>query len=197
MPWSGVRIWRGRKRWTLEDLARKTGLGVAYLSKLERGNINPTIKTLERIAEALEVRLEDLFIKEHPDPAASPAPAEPYQITRLEGGIYAVTMAPLDPANALPNSLSVLEEAHREKSDQILVQPHTVNLTPEQRYRTARDAVAWLRGQGYQPQIVWVTDEEADRFGVEVVRDWGVEAACYPTEAEALRWLRRGIKGKL
>ena len=56
-----VRYLREQKKMTLEDLAFESNMNKNYLSDLERGNRNPTVKILTRIAEALEVTLEELF----------------------------------------------------------------------------------------------------------------------------------------
>ncbi len=56
-----VRYLREQKKMTLEDLAFESNVNRNYLSDLERGNRNPTVKILARIAEALEVTLEELF----------------------------------------------------------------------------------------------------------------------------------------
>lgn len=44
-----------------EDLAHTAEVRQAYLSGLEAGKRNPTVKTLARIAEALNVSVETLF----------------------------------------------------------------------------------------------------------------------------------------
>jgi transcriptional regulator with XRE-family HTH domain len=43
------------------DLAHKSDLDDAFLRRIESGRVNPTIKTLERIANALNVEMKDLF----------------------------------------------------------------------------------------------------------------------------------------
>jgi len=45
---------------TLLQLAQATSLSVSYLSDLERGRVNPSIDTLERIAKHYQVLLGDL-----------------------------------------------------------------------------------------------------------------------------------------
>ena len=56
-----IRYLREQKKMTLEDLSFESNVNKNYLSDLERGNRNPTVKILARIAEALEVTLEELF----------------------------------------------------------------------------------------------------------------------------------------
>ena len=56
-----VRYLREQKKMTLEDLSFEANVNKNYLSDLERGNRNPTVKILERIAAALGITLEELF----------------------------------------------------------------------------------------------------------------------------------------
>ena len=56
-----VRYLREQKKMTLEDLSFESNVNKNYLSDLERGNRNPTVKILERIAVALGITLEELF----------------------------------------------------------------------------------------------------------------------------------------
>ena len=56
-----VRYLREQKKMTLEDLSFESNVNKNYLSDLERGNRNPTVKILTKIANALEVTLEELF----------------------------------------------------------------------------------------------------------------------------------------
>ena len=57
----GVRAARLRAGLTQEELARRAGTSQEALSLLERGGGNPTMKTLERIARALDCSLEITF----------------------------------------------------------------------------------------------------------------------------------------
>lgn len=42
---------------TQKQLAEKTGINQADISKLERGNANPSLRTLQRLAEGMGMRL--------------------------------------------------------------------------------------------------------------------------------------------
>lgn len=52
---------RGEKKLTQEKLALDTGLNRAFIGYIERSERKPTIKTIARIAEALNVELWELF----------------------------------------------------------------------------------------------------------------------------------------
>lgn len=56
-----IKYLRGKKHWSQEDLALEADVNKNYISDLERGMRNPTIKVLEKIANALEISLEELF----------------------------------------------------------------------------------------------------------------------------------------
>lgn len=46
---------------TQEELAYKIGIHVSTLGRIERGESNPPIQTVNRIAQALKLRPKDLF----------------------------------------------------------------------------------------------------------------------------------------
>ena len=47
---------------TQMDLAERTGIAQADISKLENGNANPSLKTLQRLAEGMGMRLKVEFV---------------------------------------------------------------------------------------------------------------------------------------
>jgi transcriptional regulator with XRE-family HTH domain len=55
-----------------ERLAFDSGVDRSYLGGLERGEENPTVDVLERLAETLMVKLAELF--EEPEPGSEPPP---------------------------------------------------------------------------------------------------------------------------
>ena len=59
----GLRIkhLRGELKMTQEDLADKVGVDRSYMGFLERGEKNPTLKNINKIAVALKVSLSELF----------------------------------------------------------------------------------------------------------------------------------------
>jgi transcriptional regulator with XRE-family HTH domain len=58
---SRVRELRHAKGLSQESFADACGLHRTHVSLLERGKINVTVSTLQRIAQTLEVRLEKFF----------------------------------------------------------------------------------------------------------------------------------------
>lgn len=54
---------------TQEDLADKSGLDRSYLGGVERGERNPTLTVIEKIAEGLGVSIAELFSSyQHQEP---------------------------------------------------------------------------------------------------------------------------------
>jgi transcriptional regulator with XRE-family HTH domain len=57
-----IRQHRQLRKLRLQDVADRTGLSVPYLSDVERGRQNASLKALERIAEGLGLRVHVLFV---------------------------------------------------------------------------------------------------------------------------------------
>lgn len=56
-----VQILRKRKQLSQEELAGRIGIDTKSLSRLERGQHYPSLETLERIRQELDVNLKDFF----------------------------------------------------------------------------------------------------------------------------------------
>lgn len=56
-----IRYVRSLRGATQEEVARRAGVHVTYLSGIERGVRNPSLKNIRAIAKALEVDTADLF----------------------------------------------------------------------------------------------------------------------------------------
>lgn len=57
-----VRALRNEKGISQETLAERSSLHRTYVGGVERGLRNPSLKSLDRIAKGLGVRLSDLFV---------------------------------------------------------------------------------------------------------------------------------------
>lgn len=55
-----VRVWREHRGMTTLDLAKRVGISAPYLSQVETGKRDGTVKLFRQIADALDVRLDDL-----------------------------------------------------------------------------------------------------------------------------------------
>lgn len=52
---------RQEKQWTQEQLGEKIGVSYSYIGRIERGQKNISLKTLEKVAQALGVSEADFF----------------------------------------------------------------------------------------------------------------------------------------
>ena len=57
---SPMRAFRDYRGFTLRELAEKTGVGVSYLSEIERGHKTGSASALSRIAESLDATIDVL-----------------------------------------------------------------------------------------------------------------------------------------
>lgn len=58
---------RLERQMTLDDLSRAAGVSKSMLSEIERNRANPTIAVVWRLANALGIRLDDLFAQDRPE----------------------------------------------------------------------------------------------------------------------------------
>jgi len=56
-----IRSYRGERGLSQGDIERRTGLLRCYLSRVENGHTVPSLETLAKIAEALDISLADFF----------------------------------------------------------------------------------------------------------------------------------------
>jgi len=56
-----IRTYRGQRGLSQGDIERRTGLLRCYLSRVENGHTVPSLETLAKIAEAMEITLADFF----------------------------------------------------------------------------------------------------------------------------------------
>lgn len=62
-----VLTWQARnyKKITLIELSKKTGISKSTLNNIDNEKVSPTLKQLEAIAKALNVKITDLFESEY------------------------------------------------------------------------------------------------------------------------------------
>lgn len=61
-----IRLFRKMKEYSIEELAHQAGMNPAHLAKIERGVLNFTIGSLEKVLEALDVSYSDFFSFDEP-----------------------------------------------------------------------------------------------------------------------------------
>ena len=58
---SKIKTLRKERKITQKNLALVSGISNTYLSDIEIGRTNPSLRTLEKIADALGISIKDLF----------------------------------------------------------------------------------------------------------------------------------------
>lgn len=58
---NNIRIFRQKSGLSQEQLALQSGMNTSYIGQIERGEKNPTVKTLEKIATTLGITFIDLI----------------------------------------------------------------------------------------------------------------------------------------
>ena len=66
-----IRQLRDQQGYTQEELAHRAGIHVTYLSGIERGVRNPSLKNIRALARALGVRVGKLFTFEYCSPESA------------------------------------------------------------------------------------------------------------------------------
>jgi transcriptional regulator with XRE-family HTH domain len=66
-----VRAHRKKLAWSQEELGERAGLHPSYIGQIERGTKKISLATLQKISEALKVRISDLLQERLPEEKAS------------------------------------------------------------------------------------------------------------------------------
>jgi transcriptional regulator with XRE-family HTH domain len=56
-----LKEWREKVGWTQEQLAHRVGKSKSQISRYEKGLRDPTLSSAQHLADALDIRIEDLF----------------------------------------------------------------------------------------------------------------------------------------
>jgi DNA-binding XRE family transcriptional regulator len=56
-----LRVWRKHRRLTLQALSKKVGISFVYLSQIEKGKREGTLKVWRQLASALNLDLDDIL----------------------------------------------------------------------------------------------------------------------------------------
>jgi transcriptional regulator with XRE-family HTH domain len=56
-----LREWRERRKLSLRQLAERAGVHYVTIVSIEAGRMSPTVETLEKLANALDIQLRDFF----------------------------------------------------------------------------------------------------------------------------------------
>jgi transcriptional regulator with XRE-family HTH domain len=94
-----VRRFRSVHAWTLDDLATRSGVSRRLVVQIEQGEANPSIGTLLRLADALEVTLTDLVSDQQTTTIGVRAPSEAAELWQGPAGgraLLEVSRGPLE-----------------------------------------------------------------------------------------------------
>jgi transcriptional regulator with XRE-family HTH domain len=91
-----VRELRQSRRWSLEDLARASGVSRSMLSEIERAEASPTLALALAIARALGTPLGDMVEGQHGNPPQVVRHNDPLYDYRTDGDCQIRTLSPLD-----------------------------------------------------------------------------------------------------
>lgn len=80
-----LRFWRNHRGLTGAKLAAKAGVSAGMLTKIEKGDVAPSIQTLVRISDALEVPTSMFFHRLHKRPSVNFVPAGKGLVTDRSG----------------------------------------------------------------------------------------------------------------
>jgi len=87
-----VRALREERGYTLQELARRADLSLSYLSEIERGSKRPSLKSLEKLAAALNVTKAHL-VEGEPQGTKSLTIGERIRVLRGEKGLSLAALA--------------------------------------------------------------------------------------------------------
>lgn len=94
-----VRRFRATRAWTLDDLAGRSGVSRRLVVQIEQGEANPSIGTLLRLADALDVTLTDLVSEQETATLGVRAPSEATELWQGPAGgraLLEVSRGPLE-----------------------------------------------------------------------------------------------------
>jgi transcriptional regulator with XRE-family HTH domain len=94
-----LRRFRAGRAWTLDELATRSGVSRRLIVQIEQGEANPSIGTLLRIADALEVTLTDLVSAQEATLVGVRAPSEASELWQGPAGgraLLEVSRGPLE-----------------------------------------------------------------------------------------------------
>ena len=91
-----VRELRQARRWSLEALARASGVSRSMLSEIERGEASPTLALALAVARALGTPLGDMVEGRHGNPLQVVRHNDPLYDYRTDGDCQIRTLSPLD-----------------------------------------------------------------------------------------------------
>lgn len=89
-----IKTLRKQKKMTLQQLARESDISAGYISKMERGTVNPTIKNIQRLCFALGITANELMVDQSKIENRTSSGGQSYVLRKQDRvAIYGVTNA--------------------------------------------------------------------------------------------------------
>jgi transcriptional regulator with XRE-family HTH domain len=114
---SYIRAQRELSRLSLRELARMSQVSNAYLSQVERGMHEPSLRVLAAVAEALSLPLEDLTAQARPDAEPAKSGREVDAVTAAIRADPRLTQAQKEALLAVYSSYLAEGDAQRNSAD--------------------------------------------------------------------------------
>jgi XRE family transcriptional regulator, fatty acid utilization regulator len=156
-----IRHFRGRRELTLDQLGAASGIAASQLSLIENGRREPRLSSLQTIASALGVGLNDLLINEAPDARA----ALEIELAKAQrGSLYAALGLPIvKPTRGTPTAtLEAIVGMHRELARQAKL----AIATPEEARRANTELRERMRSRNnYLPEIEKIAQDRVKASG--------------------------------
>jgi quercetin dioxygenase-like cupin family protein len=114
----GVRLheFRSSRDWTLEELAERSGLSKAFLSRLEAGDRQPSIAAVLTLAKVFGVSVGAMFDADEPDSSCLVIRSGEVKVRRGDGLSYTPLSSTLRFTNLQPMKITV--SRHRKGNEQ-------------------------------------------------------------------------------
>lgn len=129
---------------TIEDLAEKTGLSVSYVSRLEKGERNLSLRNLNLFAHALGLEPRDLL---------NDGPAKPKNVVAVMGRIGAGAEISPEDEQVPPDGLYEIETPFPLPDDVIAFEVSGESMWP--RYDPGDIIICWRQGSNAEDVLGW------------------------------------------
>lgn len=80
-----LKVERKRKKLTLKEVSKETGVSLPFLSDIERGEAKPSIKTLEKLAAFYHLQIAQLLVDAENSQIEKVFPKELLELKEAEG----------------------------------------------------------------------------------------------------------------
>lgn len=90
---------RKEKMLTLQELSDRSEISAGYISKIERGTVNPSVKRIQRLCFALEISMEELMGEEEKEEVQEEI------VTEVKAGSIVIKKQDRTPVYGIENTL--------------------------------------------------------------------------------------------